>query len=153
MDRGDAKYYDLIRIQTLTRVSLTLYRFLKVASLPGSHIATDIADRVHQSYVDIGKHILGEILAIWQAHENRQFETYISRPRQFSEKLRAVFNYGPTVLDKYHYFYGLLDCASQLSAILDPDSHSPEFAKRVGSIIKTSKEDSFRWKAVRRFLS
>lgn len=51
-------------------------------------------------------------------------------------------------LDISTYFYGILDCARQLSKVIEQDSLPLAFPALMTRIIARAKEPRFRWKAV-----
>jgi len=51
-------------------------------------------------------------------------------------------------LDISTYFYGILDCARQLSKVIEQDSLPLAFRALITRIIAKAKEPRFRWKAV-----
>jgi hypothetical protein len=62
----------------------------------------------------------------------------------------AVVNRGPPSLDDYSFCYGLLDIGSQLSRLISPPNDIPvELREQMAEVLKGSKVDQFRLKAVR----
>ncbi|KAL8939527.1 MAG: hypothetical protein Q9216_003313 [Gyalolechia sp. 2 TL-2023] len=55
---------------------------------------------------------------------------------------------GPPALDKWHFFYGLLDCAAQLVRWLRPEQISIELLRTFTNISEESEFEEFRWKIV-----
>ena len=90
---------------------------------------------------------LRQIAKVLDFAKNKHFEKNVSRHR-FREQISALLDDGPSRLDKYNYFYGLLDCASQLASIIDAKRYPDGFEARMRLIIARSEEASFRWKAV-----
>ena len=63
----------------------------------------------------------------------------------------AFFSLGPPSLDQGYYYWGLLDCVSQLAAVSEPQmlgQGSDGLLKRVEDLIFDSVVPEFRWKAV-----
>ena len=63
-------------------------------------------------------------------------------------KALAFFSQGPPSLDQGYYYYGLLDCVSQLAAVSLPQMMGQGLVKRVEGLIFDSMVPEFRWKAV-----
>ena len=68
-------------------------------------------------------------------------------------KALAFFSQGPPSLDQGYYYYGLLDCVSQLAAVSEPQmlgqgTREQGLLKRVEDLIFHSVVPEFRWKAV-----
>lgn len=59
---------------------------------------------------------------------------------------------GPPSLNKWHFFYGLLDCAAQLVNWLRPEQISIELLKTFVYISEESEFEEFRWKIIEIFL-
>lgn len=81
-----------------------------------------------------------EILAV----ENANFPPDLARRWH---KVLATMGRGPPSLDQGYYYYGLLDCVSQLAAVSDP-SMLRGLWNRVTDLIFESVVPEFRWKAV-----
>ena len=97
---------------------------------------------------------MGQILQILNLRENESFESNVHPRHRYLDQISALLNHGPAGLDKYHYFYGLLDCASQLGRIIDPKRYPAGVEERMRQIIERTQsngEASFRWKAVSAF--
>ena len=63
-------------------------------------------------------------------------------------KALAIFSRGPPDLDQGYYYYGLLDCVSQLAAVSDTGLLGVGLLKIVKNLILDSVVPEFRWKAV-----
>ena len=63
-------------------------------------------------------------------------------------KVLAFISRGPPDLDQGYYYYGLLDCVSQLAAVSDPQLLGVKLLDRVKDLIFDSAVPEFRWKAV-----
>lgn len=63
-------------------------------------------------------------------------------------KARAVILRGPPDLDQGYYYYGLLDCVSQLAAVSDPRIMGEGLGGRIKDLVFDSVIPKFRWKAV-----
>ena len=64
------------------------------------------------------------------------------------QKVLAVFSRGPPDLDLGGYYWGLLDCVSQISALSDPQMLGEALLTRVKDLVFDSAVPEFRWKAV-----
>ena len=87
---------------------------------------------------------VGEILVI----ENGNFPPELAKRWH---KALAFFSQGPPSLDQGYYYWGLLDCVSQLAAVSEPQmlgQGSGGLLKRVEDLIFDSVVPEFRWKAV-----
>ncbi|MCJ1473207.1 hypothetical protein MMC13_001858, partial [Lambiella insularis] len=89
--------------------------------------------------------VLEKIQSIFS--QNRDWVITVQRQSRYHDFVQLLFNRGPSGLGRYFYYYGLLDCASQLSSIL-PGALSMQFRQEMNVIIMTSHEPSFRWKAL-----
>lgn len=63
-------------------------------------------------------------------------------------KALAIIARGPPDLDQGYYYYGLLDCVSQLAAVSDPPVLGEGLLNRLKDLIFDSGVPEFRWKAV-----
>ncbi|KAH8679923.1 hypothetical protein BGZ60DRAFT_561433 [Tricladium varicosporioides] len=95
---------------------------------------------------------LGKILKLLGKGQN---EVDAVSPARAWQNVLAMFNRDPPSFGEYHYFYGLVDCASQLARILQPtlmpqDSRMAlrAFEDRMKTVITTVREQSLRWKAI-----
>lgn len=84
---------------------------------------------------------MDEILAV----EHGQFPQELARRWH---KALAVISRGPPDLDRGYYYYGLLDCVSQIAAVSDPQMLGKGLLNRVNGLIFDSVVPEFRWKAV-----
>lgn len=107
-----------------------------------------LSERALQCAEDLADIVLRQILVILNQNDNNCFETELHPPSRFRDQICALLNFGPANLGTYHYFYGLLDCASQLGTISGPDRYPAGFGARMRSIISRSTDATFRWKAV-----
>lgn len=82
-----------------------------------------------------------EILAV----ENIKFPAELARR---SHKALAIISRGPPGLDQGYYYYGLLDCVSQLAAVSDPGMLGEALLNQIKDLIFDSVVPEFRWKAV-----
>lgn len=81
-----------------------------------------------------------EILAV----ENANFLPDLARRWH---RVLAIMGRPPS-LDQGYYYYGLLDCVSQLAAVSDPSMLREALWNRVTDLIFESVVPEFRWKAV-----
>ncbi len=140
-ERQDERYEALFGLQELTRVTLAAYLYNKVVASP----AADNQDEEDRPGY-LAEWIMQRILKILSEYD--QFETNVSCPSTKWEYLIAFLNRGPPSFDKYFYLYGLLDCATQLGRVVDHDRTPQPLRERMERIVRDSKDDSFRWKAV-----
>jgi hypothetical protein len=129
-------------------VALQLYSQIAAQSAQSHLVDGDLSRRALECSRDIAIVALGQILAILTLADNERFETEVHPPSKFRDQLMALLNRGPAKLDRYHYIYGLLDCASQLGTISGPEKYPKGLEVRMRSIIARSTETTFRWKAV-----
>lgn len=146
----NTQYLDLFKLQRLTRMALALDLFVRICGQSPGSVQRD--DGLHMRALDCSRKVadivIRQILRILNSGDNANFEENVNLPSKVLEQLSALFKHAPMKLDKYNYFYGLLDCASQLSTIIEPARYPVGFDSRMKLIIARSKEDSFRWKAV-----
>ena len=81
-----------------------------------------------------------EILAV----EHGKFPVELARRWH---KPLAIFRRGPPALDQGYYYYGLLDCVSQLAAMSDPQTLGEGLLNRIIDLVFDSVVPEFRWKA------
>lgn len=146
----DNRYYDLVRLQGLTRIALALDFYSRIgAQSEESHKSEE---KLHTKTLQCSKIAadvaLQQILLVLNSKDNECFETDLRPPSRFHEQLSAILDRGPGSLDKFHYFYGLLDCATQLASITDSERYPAGFQRRIRSIVARSRAANFRWKAV-----
>lgn len=82
--------------------------------------------------------------------ENGKFPPELARRWH---KALAVISRGPPDLDQGYYFYGLLDCVSQLAAVSDPRMLGEGLLDRIKDLVFDSVVPEFRWKAIEVSLS
>jgi hypothetical protein len=63
-------------------------------------------------------------------------------------RVLATCQLGPPDLDRGWYFWGVLDCASQLTSLVDPRTLGSGIVKKVERLLFESKTSEYRWKAV-----
>ena len=63
-------------------------------------------------------------------------------------KLLAVLQWGTPRLDRGWYYFGLLDCISQLAALVDPAVLPKSLVSKIDESIYRKASMEFRWKAV-----
>lgn len=59
---------------------------------------------------------------------------------------------GPPSLNKWYFFYGLLDCAAQLLRYLQPEQVPIRLRRTFAEIVQKSEFEEFRWKIIEIFL-
>lgn len=146
--RPNEEYQALFLLQELTRKTVTLHLVAKVKKM-SERIGENgkaIASAALESSMDLAVAILDQILVELKRHNH--FETTIRRRSSFGEYFLAIRDRGPPEMDTYFYLYGLLDCATQLGRILPYGRIKDEFKSKMMTIIRRSKEESYRWKAV-----
>lgn len=67
-------------------------------------------------------------------------------------KLRALAQRGIPNLDRGWYYFGLLDCASQIAAFVDPSVLPKAFVGRIEQLILRKASREYCWKAVSRLI-
>lgn len=147
---SDSRYHDLFTIQGLTRIALALefYSRIGAQSVESQKSDDDLytkALKCSRAAADVS---LGRVLRVLNSEDNECFEIDLRRPSKCREQFSAVLDRGPASLDRYYYFYGILDCAAQLASITDPERYPAGFEERMGSIVARSRVANFRWKAV-----
>jgi len=63
-------------------------------------------------------------------------------------KLLAAINWETPKLDRGWYYFGLLDCAAQLAALVDPSMLPKGFISSIKQLIFRKASLEYRWKAV-----
>lgn len=144
------QYHDLLELQRVTRIALALDCYSRVDTQCGeSHRCGDgLHERALECSKSVAETALRQILRALELTNDKPFEADVHPPSKRHIRTSALFNRGPTKLTEYNYFYGLLDLASQLGNIIGPDRYPDGFIVRMRSIIRKSKEASFRWKAL-----
>jgi hypothetical protein len=144
--RPNEEYKALFLLQELTRKTVALHLVAKAKKMSEriDENGKAIASAAFESSMDLAVAILDQILVELNSH----FETTIRRRSSFGECFLAIRDRGPPAMDTYFYLYGLLDCATQLGRILPYDRIKDEFKSKMMTIIRTSEEESYRWKAV-----
>ena len=79
------------------------------------------------------------------AAENGSFPPKLARRW---DKALAAISRGPPDLDQGYYYYGLLDCVSQLAVVSDPRMLGERLLNKIKDLIFDSVVPDFRWKAV-----
>ncbi|MCJ1283639.1 hypothetical protein MMC26_002970 [Xylographa opegraphella] len=130
----------LSTIQELTRITLALHAYGE-AMVGVNKVAYE---QVHQCCDKLAAMIIDKILSILNSHQG--FQNDIGPKSVYLDYFVAFLNRGPNDLGRYFYQYGLLDCVSQLSGILNAKSLSADLVATLLKIIATSQEASYRWK-------
>jgi hypothetical protein len=135
------QYQDLFEVQDLTRI-LTAFHFY------GRVVSQDPASPspILDCSRDFAKIILGHILQLLD--QRPDFERTDRPPPAIWDQILAFFKRGPPDFSRYFYLYGLLDCATQVARTVPLASVGRNFTSRMRLIIQSSKEPSYRWKAV-----
>ena len=129
----------LCTLHELTRITVAFQFYANVVALSD--------EAAHLGMIqELATIILAKILSILD--DNPGFEDGVRPRTRYQEYFVSFFNTGPSNLDRFLYFYGLLDCVSQLSKILNLDGFAPRLSKRMKRIVASSQEPSYRWKAV-----
>ncbi|KAL2047571.1 hypothetical protein N7G274_000612 [Stereocaulon virgatum] len=68
-------------------------------------------------------------------------------------RVLATCQLGPPHLDRGWYFWGVLDCASQLTSLIDPRTLGSGISKKSERLLFESKTSEYRWKAIEILLS
>ncbi|ERF68589.1 hypothetical protein EPUS_04687 [Endocarpon pusillum Z07020] len=147
---SDNRYHDLFKMQGLTRIAVALEFYSRIgAQSVESHKSNDDlhtkALKCSRAAADVA---LEQVLRVLNSEDNGCFEADLRRPSKFREQLSAVLDRGPASLDRYNYFYGILDCATQLASITDPERYPAGFEERMRLIVARSRVANFRWKAL-----
>ena len=132
----------LCTLHEVTRITVALQFYANVVALSDESAYLTII----QCSQELATIILAKILTIFDDHP--RFEDGVRPRTKYQEYFVSFFNTGPSNLDPFLYFYGLLDCVSQLSKILSLDRFCPTLSKRMKRIVASSQEPSYRWKAV-----
>ena len=122
-------------MQEYTRLCTSLCRELAIE---------DESSELRRAVAAIVTSLLDEVDGIL-ATENGKFSPELAKRWH---KALAFFSQGPPSLDQGYYYYGLLDCVSQLAAISQPQILTSKLLKRVEDLIFDSVVPEFRWKAV-----
>lgn len=132
----------LCSLQELTRIARALSSYSKV-TLDSNETLHEIARICSR---DLAAKILDKILALFNSRP--RFQVDVRPTSLYTEYFLAFFNRGPADFGHYLYFYGLLDCASQLSSFLSNAELPPSFRSKLDKIITETTEPSYRWKAI-----
>ncbi|KAI9800304.1 MAG: hypothetical protein M1833_003418 [Piccolia ochrophora] len=151
-ENPDERFQGLFSLQKLTRITISLNVYAKASmNYTASSGAPDVKSHANYSYTqEVARWLLGRISIIFDVYPD--FERRISPPKAYREYFLAFISRGLS-FDSYFYLYGLLDCATQLTKVLGQDQIPKQFKARMRQIIKNSKDDSFRWKAIEFLLS
>ena len=103
----------------------------------------DVSTEVRKALVVVVTSLLDQLNGILTA-ENGKFPPELAKRWH---KTSAFFSRGPPFLDQGWFYYGLLDCASQLAAVSEPQMLGGLLDK-VEALIFDSVVPEFRWKAV-----
>jgi hypothetical protein len=142
------QYQDLFEVQELTRI-LTAFDFYgRVVSQSAKNDQDPASNSspILDCSRNLAKSALGHILKLLD--QNQDFERTASPPPAIWEQILAFLRRGPPDFNRYFYLYGLLDCATQIARIIPLESVEKDLTSRMKLIIQSSKEPTFRWKAV-----
>ncbi|MCJ1363298.1 hypothetical protein MMC16_002405 [Acarospora aff. strigata] len=132
----------LCSLQELTKVTTALAFYSKVIIVSNQNLH-EVAAKCCR---DLAAKILDKIHSLFKSHP--RFPSDVRPTSLYMEYFLAFFNRGPADFGHYLYFYGLLDCASQLSSFLSYNELPLNFRLKLDKIILESTEPSYRWKAV-----
>ena len=104
----------------------------------------DVSVEVRKAVVAIVTSLLDQVNGILAA-ENGIFPPELARRWH---RTNAFFSRGPPFLDQGWFYFGLLDCVSQLAAVSEPQMLGQGLLNRVEALIFDSVVPEFRWKAV-----
>ena len=104
----------------------------------------DVPTEERKAVVVIVTSLLDQVNGILAA-ENGKFPPDLAKRWH---KTSAFFSRGPPSLDQGWFYYGLLDCVSQLAAVSEPRMLGQGLVNRVETLIFDSVVPEFRWKAV-----
>lgn len=119
-----SRYVNLPAIQELTRNATTL---LGENSLEGIETTTGVVQLVQQL---LTVHI-HDIPSRW----NPAWDWPLARLRR-----------GPPLMDKWYFFYGLLDCVAQLARYVRAEQFSVRLLSTLKQLMEESEYDELRWK-------
>ena len=98
------------------------------------------------------RHGIAQFVSALLENVDEIFATYFEKPpsklANYWHRYLAAFHKGPPGLDRSYYFYGLLDCAAQLSTFVHPDMLPIRLRRSLIRLVKSDKVAEFRWKAV-----
>ena len=136
----NALFQALCTLQELTRITIALHAYGEAMA----GVDKVAYERVQQCCDKLAAVIIDKILSILNSHQG--FQSDVGPKSVYLDYFVAFFNRGPNDLSRYFYQYGLLDCVSKLSGILNNKHLSAELVDTLLKIIATSPEASFRWK-------
>ncbi|KAH0565496.1 hypothetical protein GP486_001105 [Trichoglossum hirsutum] len=110
-------------------------------------------DRLWAFSIKMAKRTLRELLNTLGNASGLEATPPLSVAQGYWEKLLAILNRGSPGLNKYFYFFGLLDCAAQLGRILDSDDLPSEMKLGMKKLFLESNVPQLRWKAIEILLS
>ena len=105
---------------------------------------TDVSNEIRKAVVAIVTSLLDQVNGIL-ATENGNFPPELVTRWH---RTRAFFTRGPPILNQGWFYYGLLDCVSQLAAVSEPRMLGQGLVDKVETLIFDSVVPEFRWKAV-----
>ncbi|KAH0537561.1 hypothetical protein FGG08_005660 [Glutinoglossum americanum] len=137
------RYQVLLGLQDLTRAAVAINLKAKLAK----------DDTLWAFSIKMARRTLRELLNTLGNAAELEATPLPSAAQGYWEQFLAIVNRGSPGLNKYFYFYGLLDCAAQLGRILHPDELPAEMKLRMMRLLLGSKVPQFRWKATEILLS
>jgi hypothetical protein len=142
------QYQDLFEVQDLTRILTAFHFYCLVVSQSTEHGQGPASNSspILDCSRNLANSTLGHILKLLD--QNQDLEKTASPPPPIWEQMLAFFNRGPPDFNRYFYLYGLLDCATQIARIIPLESVEKHLTSRMQLIIQSSKEPTYRWKAV-----
>ncbi|KAI4188321.1 MAG: hypothetical protein LQ346_005333 [Caloplaca aetnensis] len=126
------RYLNLPAIQEITRRATTM---MDVTSRAQNHIhAPEIAADA-TSDVNLVQELLDTHFQDIPSKRSDQWNWPLARLRL-----------GPPLMNKWGFFYGLLDCAAQLARYHGPEQLSPTLLRNLEQLLAESEFEEFRWK-------
>lgn len=77
---------------------------------------------------------------------NTHFQSIPSRKSDPWNWPLARLRLGPPMMNKWYFFYGLLDCAVQVSRHVEPENISSDFVRNLKQLMAETEFEEFRWK-------
>ncbi|KAL8708755.1 MAG: hypothetical protein Q9220_006397 [cf. Caloplaca sp. 1 TL-2023] len=132
------RYLNLPALQEFTRNAATMFSRGNAAG-PRNRDTSDIR---HANQI---VELVQELLMVYSQEIPSRNDDYWNWPL-------ARLRRGPPSLNKWYFFYGLLDCASQVAGYLKPGQISDELLRVLVRLLRISDFEEFRWKVLEIFL-
>ncbi|KAL8732601.1 MAG: hypothetical protein Q9166_002574 [cf. Caloplaca sp. 2 TL-2023] len=132
-----SRYLNLPAIQELTRNAMTL-----LGTVAAREYDEDVLEqtKVAVGVVQLVQHFLRIHVQDIPSKKNSAWEWPLAR-----------FRLGPPAMDKWYFFYGLLDCVAQLARYVRPGQISAELLSTLKQLMEESEYDELRWKIIEIF--